>query len=134
MRHRVYFHLVWTTQDRMPLIDEDRARCLRRLVPAIAREAGAHLLGLGVVTTHLHVLVRVPPGFDCGRFVGRTKSVSALLARRDRLGDPSRPRRWVEGYSVTSVGPGEVERVLQYVLGQSRRHPREAIGGPGNVD
>ncbi len=127
MYYRVCFHIVWTTLDRMPTIDFERAACLRRILPTAARENGGQLLGIGIVQTHLHVLVRATPRFDCARFVGRAKSVSSLLSRREGLGDPDRPLRWATGYSVTSVGPNEVGRIRQYVLGQARRHPEEAI-------
>ena len=133
MLHRIFVHLVWTTLERCPLIDADRAACLERLLPVVAREESARLHGVGIVSTHLHILLRVHPRFDAARFVQRAKSVSALICRREEIGDPQRPLRWAKGYSITSVSPGAVRRVLRYLHDQPAHHPQEAIARGGHA-
>ena len=61
MRHRIYFHIVWTTRHRAPLLDAGLARFLCRFLRQVAREEQAHLLEIGMVMTHLHVLARAHP-------------------------------------------------------------------------
>lgn len=133
MLHRLSVHLVWTTRERVPIIDADRAACLERLLPTIAREEWARMYGIGIVSTHLHLLLRVHPRFDAARFVRRAKSVSALVSRREQIGDPQLPLRWAKGYSITSVSPDSVPRVLQYLANQPAHHPMEAIVRGGQV-
>jgi REP element-mobilizing transposase RayT len=127
MLHRLFLHIVWTTLERRPLLDTERAGCLERLLPQVAGQEAARLIGVGVVSTHIHILLRVHPLFEVSRFVRRAKSVTALICRRDELGDPARPLRWAKGYSVTSVSPGSVSQVLRYLDDQPKHHPQEAI-------
>jgi len=129
MVHRIYLHIVWTTRDRGLLLDYERARCLNRLVPSIAAQERAIVLGVGVVASHIHVMLRVHPKLDSGRFVGRVKSISALIARQEGLGDPTWLLRWGKGYSITSVGHAAIGAALRYVKSQHERHPAEAIRG-----
>ena len=61
MRHRLYVHLVWTTRERARLIDRDLARFLCGFLRAMARKERAYVLEIGMVQTHVHLLVRVHP-------------------------------------------------------------------------
>ena len=127
MVHRLYLHLVWVTRERAPLLDADRAACVERLIRVVAQQEGSTVLGVGMVSTHLHILLRVHPRFDSGRFVQRVKSIGALVSRRDGLGDPAKPLRWAKGYSMTTVGPRSVPAVLGYLRDQPVHHPLEVI-------
>jgi REP element-mobilizing transposase RayT len=114
MRHRIYLHIVWTTADREPTIDHARASFL--------------------VQTHLHVVVRIHPACVLSRLLQRWKGASAMLCRRDQIGDPTRPLRWAKGCSVTSVGPRALPAVMAYVENQPMHHPRDAIVEPAILD
>lgn len=127
MRHAIYLHIVWTTLGRQPLIDHERELLLRRYLRNIAREERAFILGLGMVSTHLHVLLRVHPACRLSRLMQRWKGGSAFLCKRDGVGDPVQPLRWAKGYSVTSVGPRALPAVLRYIADQPHRHPAERI-------
>ncbi len=48
MRHRLYYHLVWTTKDREPLIDASVARFLCKFLRAIAVEERGRVLEIGM--------------------------------------------------------------------------------------
>jgi REP element-mobilizing transposase RayT len=65
MRHRLYAHVVWTTRDRAPLLDARMARFLWRFLRDVARQERAVVLGLGLVRTHVHLLLRLHPTTRC---------------------------------------------------------------------
>jgi REP element-mobilizing transposase RayT len=127
MRHRIFLHIVWTTLGRDPLIDHQRATFLRRHLRNVARAERAMVLRAGIVTTHLHLVVRIHPACTLSRLLQRWKGGSAMLCRRDQIGDPARPLRWAKGSSVVSVGPQALDAVLAYVADQPAHHPAEAI-------
>ncbi len=129
MRHRLYVHLTWTTRDRAPLITAALARFLSGFLPAIAAKERATLLALGMVTTHVHLLLRLDPATDIARLVQRLKGGSALLANRDGHAGEHRALRWAKGYNLESVSPRVVPDVGNYVLRQALRHPDQAIAG-----
>jgi REP element-mobilizing transposase RayT len=127
MRHAIYLHIVWTTLGRDRLIDAARASFLRRHLRNVAREELAAVLAIGMVSTHLHLLFRVHPACPPSRLVQRWKGGSAMLCRRDTIGNPRQPLRWARGYSVTSVHPRSTSEVKLYLSRQAMHHPHEAI-------
>ncbi|MFN2317436.1 MAG: IS200/IS605 family transposase [Gemmatimonadales bacterium] len=133
MRHAIYLHIVWTTLGRAPLIDHEREHLLRRYLRHIAREERAIILELGMVSTHLHLLLRVHPACRISRLLQRWKGGSAFLSKRDGVGNSARPLRWAKGYSVTSVGPRALPAVLRYITDQPERHPSDRITAPDVV-
>jgi len=127
MRHRAYYHIVWTTRNRLPLIDAARAAFLTEFLPRLAGHERAQVLHIGMVSTHVHILLRAHPTCSVPRLVMRWKSLSALLTRRQQIGDDERALRWAGGYSVTTVSPGHLELVRRYLDDQPNHHPHEAI-------
>ena len=86
MRHRIYYHIVWTTRGRAPLIDAGLATFLCRFLRQMAREERAHVLEIGMVTTHVHVLARAHPMADIARLLQRLKGASSAVAELDPHG------------------------------------------------
>lgn len=127
MRHRAYYHIVWTTRNRLPLIDAPRAAFLSEFLPRLASHERAQVLHIGLVSTHVHFLLRAHPACSVPRLGMRWKSLSALLIRRQEIGDEERSLRWAGGYSVTTVSPGHLELVRRYLDDQPNHHPLEAI-------
>ena len=126
MHCEIFLHVVWTTRDRAELIDAARARWLQRELPRIAQRENAQVLELGVVSTHLHLLLRIQSTTSLPRLLQLLKGGSA---HGINSGTASRPAdlRWAKGYSVRSVGPAELERIANYIRNQPRHHPAEAI-------
>jgi putative transposase len=129
MRDRLFVHIVWTTRDRAPLVDAPTAGFLEHLFPITCRQERANLLALGMVQTHVHMLVRLHPTTQIPRLLQRLKGGSAVLAGREGLPLHGRPLRWAKGYGIASVSPQQLSSVFGYVRDQARRHPTEAIPG-----
>ena len=128
MHHQLLVHIVWTTRDRQPTIDRPRAEYLWKHLPIIARQERARVLELGIVTTHLHLLVRLHPSTVIPRLLQRMKGGTATLINRGApLQDPA--LRWAKGYSVISVSPRQRGVAAAYVRHQHTHHPDEAIPG-----
>jgi REP element-mobilizing transposase RayT len=82
--HHLYYHLTWTTRGRDRLIDAGLANFLCRYLRAVARQERAHVLEVGMVATHVHVLLRAHPTTDLTRLVQRAKGGSSALAGSHR--------------------------------------------------
>ncbi len=128
MYHQLLVHIVWTTRDRRPTIDQPRAAYLWEHLPIIARQERARLLELGIVATHLHLLVRLHPSTVIPRLLQRMKGGTATVINRHVASlEPS--LRWAKGYSVISVSPRQRGMAAAYVRHQPTHHPSEAIPG-----
>jgi REP element-mobilizing transposase RayT len=128
MHHRLLLHLVWTTRYRERSIDARRATMLVGLLRDVARQERCLVIACGIVSTHLHLLVGVHHSTHLPTMLQRMKGGTAHELNR---ADPQhrRPLRWARGYSATTVSPGAVDRVAEYVRNQAKRHPDEAIPG-----
>ena len=129
MRHRLYCHVVWTTRDRQRLIDNSLAAFLCRFLRDVARQERAHILEIGMVATHVHLLVRVDPTTSISRLLQRLKGGSSAVADKERHSTNGRSLKWTKGYSIESVSPRALEAVRQYLRQQSIHHAQEAIPG-----
>ena len=123
MRHRLFYHLVWTTRDRAALIDLDGARFLCRVLRPLAQEHRAEILEIGMVSTHLHLLIRATPQADLPKLVGRLKGVTSRVAKQEAIA----PLSWADGYDLETVSPAEEMKIRHYLRAQPFRHPTEAI-------
>lgn len=127
----LYALLTWTTRDRAPLIDAAGSRFLRRFLPQAAELQRAHVIEMGIVADHVHLLIHLDAHMDVPRLVQRLKGASARIANRDRVLGSTR-LRWARGYDLRSVSPRAVPAARAYLARQSLRHPQAAIeGSPG---
>ena len=134
MFHRLYVHLVWTTRDRLPLLNAELAQFLPPLLRNIARQEKVHILELGMVATHVHVLVRLHPTTRISRLLQRLKGGSARLANDQLHLTGANRLRWDAGYSIHSISPRSIDRVREYLRRQADHHPEARIEGwPGDT-
>jgi len=129
MRSRLFYHIIWTTRGRQPALGDGAARFLDRYLRAVARQERSRVIALGIVATHVHVLVETHPTTPLPRLVQRFKGGSSVLINREGHAGNGRVVRWAKGYTIHTVGPRGLEPARAYVLGQESRHPAERIVG-----
>ena len=125
MRHRCFAHLTWTTRDRARMVDAEAAALLTEMLRRIAGEERTELLAVGIVSTHIHALIRFRPTTELPRLLQRLKGSTAALLHRDhgiRI-------RWAEGYNIETLSSRSLGAVAAYVEQQAQHHPDEAIHG-----
>lgn len=122
----LFAHVTWTTWGRLPLIGASELRFLHRFLPATCERHGVELLELGVVSTHLHMVVRLPPTLHIPRLLQSLKGASARAVNRDPEVSKT-GLRWARSYDLRSVGPRDLAAAIAYVRSQPRRHPDLAI-------
>jgi putative transposase len=128
MHHEIFFHVVWTTRNRTRSIDSARAAYLQEHLPIIGRSERCQVMELGVVSTHLHLLIRVHPTTALPRLLQRFKGGTAHGINKGSASKRT-DLRWAKGYSIRSVGTAELERIVAYIRNQPHHHPEEAIVG-----
>jgi REP element-mobilizing transposase RayT len=128
MRGRLFFHIVWTTRRRVRILDAPAALFLERYLRAVARQERARVLALGVVASHVHVLVETHAMTSIPRLVQRFKGGSSVLINREgHLAHAAKTLRWAKGYAVHTVGRPGLDAARAYVRSQGDRHPEERI-------
>ena len=123
---KLYAHLSWTTDGRLPMIGLSEEEFLRRFLPVEAGRHGVKVTALGIVADHLHLIVCLPSVINVPVLVQSLKGASARIANKD----PTISRKgikWAKGYDLRSVSPGNLSRAVEYVRHQAERHPARAI-------
>src|SRR5437762_13955487 len=131
MIDRIYCHVVWATRHRAPLIDAGLARFLCTFLRGVATQESARILEIGMVRTHLHLLVRIRPTTDVSRLLQRLKGGSAAIAGKERRAAAGVPLKWDKGYSSHSWGMRGLAAVRAYLRAERLHYPDQVTAGWG---
>ncbi|HYW06613.1 MAG TPA: IS200/IS605 family transposase [Longimicrobium sp.] len=116
----LYFHLVWATVDRAPMITPELRGNVYAAIGAQSKKTATELLAVGGMPDHIHVLVRLPPTLAVAELASRLKGASSYVARRAAHGSPA--FGWQRGYGAFTVSRSVVPHVRAYVLNQEHHH------------
>lgn len=123
--HQLYYHFIWATHDRQPLlVAELRPDLLRIQAEEIAHRGGI-LIRQNCVADHMHLLVRLTPNILVSDFIGQVKG--AACYRFNREVNPKIRLKWQEGYAVLTLREAEVEKVARYIDNQERLHQQRKL-------
>lgn len=122
---QLYYHLVWATKERRPLITVDLEPKLHRYLRGKGLDNGGIVHAVGGLEEHVHVVVSVPPRIAVATYVGQLKGASShwvnhVYKHPDYF-------QWQEGYGAMSFGKKALPRIVDYVLNQRERHNEKRI-------
>jgi REP-associated tyrosine transposase len=116
------YHVVYSTKNRVPLIDDDLREPLYAYIGGIIRGQGGILLEIGGVPDHVHLLAKFRTDIAVSVMVQKIKGKSSkwvndTSARRGRF-------EWQEGYGAFSVSESLVPKVRKYIRTQEEHHKK----------
>jgi putative transposase len=76
---RLYYHFIWGTRLREPVIDERRIETIERAIRLVSNEVHAIPHAIGMMRDHVHVAISVPPKISISAFAQRLKGDSSRL-------------------------------------------------------
>lgn len=121
---QLYYHLVWTTKGRRPLLAGDREPVIYDFLRAKACGLGGFVYALNGTEDHVHLVVSIPPRLSLADFVGQVKRVAA--AQFNRLG--SHPLLdWQEEYGAFTFDGKRLPNVIDYVTRQKEHHAARTL-------
>ena len=97
---RLFYHIVWVTAGRQPLIAPDWQEVLHNVIAAKAAALGAMVHAVGGIEDHVHLAVSAPPTVMLATFIGQIKGASSHFANRE-LGLAARVRHREPGQQAT---------------------------------
>ncbi len=127
---RLFYHAIWSTKDRQPLIDPTWESDLYGYLwgKATALECIPH--AINGMPDHIHVVISIPPRFSISTVIGRLKGASS---RHINAIQPGVCFAWQEEYSVFSISESALEKVIGYVRGQKQHHAENKLVGISEV-
>jgi REP element-mobilizing transposase RayT len=120
---RLFYHFVWTTQDRQPWITPDIEPHLYRWLYNEAKKMYCPFFYIGGDPVHVHVLTALRPSVAPADFMHQLKGSSSRFISLEF----KRPFVWQKGYGVLSVNEDGIDTVKAYVLGQKEHHTRNNL-------
>jgi putative transposase len=123
---RFYYHLVWSTKSRLPLIDEVADRAIRDSLMLTSEEMALIPHAIGLMPDHVHFAVTIPPKLAVSEVVRRLKGGSSHAVNVAR-GMPNERFAWQPEYGALTLGEKSMPRLIEYVRNQRKHHSDHAL-------
>ena len=122
---RLFYHIVWATKEREPLITQGLEAELYGYLRGKADSLGSIVHAIGGVDDHVHIVASISPKLAMADFVRHLKGSSSH--HMNHL--PGAPGNfgWQRGYGVISLGQRQLERAIDYACNQKEHHRQGTI-------
>ncbi len=117
---RLYYHLIWSTKNRLPLITPEIETGLISYILRKASETGSYILAINAFNDHLHQVVAIPPELSIAQYVKLIKGSSSHYVNYTIK--PEFTFAWQRGYGVLSMGEKQLQIAKEYVNNQKEHH------------
>jgi len=117
---KLYYHLVFSTKDRLPLLTPDIAPRIHEYLGGLMREIGGSSIITGGAEDHVHILGEIAKTLAVADALRKVKSGSSKWIKE---AFPSLQHfAWQEGYGAFTISESGIKRVKGYILQQPKRH------------
>jgi putative transposase len=121
---QIYVHLVFSTKDRMPYLQEKRIREeLHDYLGGTCNELGCPIIRVGGTPDHVHLLCRLGRTLSVAQLIMELKRESSKWTKLKGLAD----FYWQNGYGAFSVSPSHVNALCSYIETQEEHHKTETF-------
>ena len=120
---RLFYHFVWTTKNRDPILLAETETLVHRCLYAEAKKLFSPLCIVGGIQDHIHVLIALRPAVSPANGVKQLKGSSSHLVTQTLKS----PFEWQEGYGVFSVSEKDLKSVIHYIHNQKEHHAQNTI-------
>ena len=118
-------HVIFSTKDRKPIIDDEVKPRLLGYINGIANENNAKVLSLNAMPDHLHMLWELPPKLSLSDLMRVLKTNSSRWVHE--TWGPKKEFAWQTGYGAFSVSRSNVPAVANYIETQEAHHRKRTF-------
>lgn len=122
---RTYYHLVWATYQRAPLLQPALEGRLFAYLTKRAEAMGVHVYAIGGRYDHLHLVVSIPPSLPVAEVVRQLKASSSRHINQN-AGLAER-FQWERGYGALTLGERQRAQVEAYVRQHEEHHSQQDV-------
>ncbi|HEX4412956.1 MAG TPA: IS200/IS605 family transposase [Lacipirellulaceae bacterium] len=117
---KLYYHIVFSTKHRKPLITDVIELELHKYINGIIRNIEGTCIEINGTTDHLHILAIIPPKTSI------SDALRSIKAGSSKWIHESKPTlasfTWQDGFAAFTVSASQVESVRNYVRNQKSHH------------
>ena len=115
-----YYHCVFSTKGRRPVLTPEIRARLWPYMGGIARKHNIKAIEVGGVSDHVHMLISLPPTLPICTALQYIKGESSKWIH-DTF-PHSREFAWQKEYAAMSVSASSLDRVIRYIRNQEAHH------------
>ena len=120
---QLFYHLVWSTKNRRPLLTPEIEPVIYGYLRAKATGLEATVFALNGVEDHVHMVVSIPPKVAVAKFIGQIKAVASTRYNQSGIGEAT--FAWQEEYGVFSFDGKRLPNYIAYVERQKEHHAND---------
>ena len=117
-----YYHCIFSTKERRPLINPALAERLWPFMGGIARNNNMKAIEIGGVADHVHLLISLPSTLAIAKAMQLIKGGSSKWVH-DTFPE-HRLFAWQVKYGAFSVSVSQLENIIGYIKGQEAHHKK----------
>ncbi len=117
-RWRLFYHVVWATKDRKPLITLEREGLVHHRLRQEAERLDIIVHAIGGIDDHVHMAVSIPPTISIADALHRIKGASSRAINGEFGGG----FHWQPNYNIDSFSERHLDRVVGYIRNQRQHH------------
>src|SRR5688572_1250152 len=121
-----YYHIVWATKHRQPLIIPDIEPLIISTIKRKSQSLECPVYAINGIEDHIHVAVTIVPKVSVAEWVRQVKGLSTRETNA-HFPDAETSFQWQTGYSVHTVGKKALPFVVGYIRKQKEHHKKNTI-------
>jgi len=122
---KLYYHFIWSTKERLPLIDPAFEPDLYRAIAAKVQKFDGFVHAIGGMQDHVHLAVSVPPKLAPASFIGEVKGNASHFI--NHVTRPGVAFYWQDEYGVLTFGEKNLPAVVRYIQNQKKHHSESTL-------
>jgi putative transposase len=119
---KLFYHLVWATKNREPMIGPDEEAVIRRSLKLTFADLDVIPHAVGMMPDHIQVVVSAPPKISPAELVRRMKGASSRAINEQIARWEQASFTWQREYGVHSFGAQALPTIIAYVTNQPAHH------------
>lgn len=118
--HKLNYHIVFGTKNRMPTIVVAHDRELYAYIYGIIKQLDGHVHHINGISDHVHILTSLPPTIAVSDAVKTIKQSSSIWLKAN----PNFPlwNGWAESFAALTYSSDQIEIVKKYIINQKEHH------------
>ena len=117
---KLYYHFIWATKDRLPLIEPAFEPDLYRAIAAKVQKMDGFLHAVGGTQDHIHLAVSILPKLAPATFIGEVKGNASHFI--NHIAKPDLAFYWQDEFGVLTFGEKNLPAVVRYIQNQKKHH------------
>jgi REP-associated tyrosine transposase len=117
---KIYVHLIFSTKNRQPLLDEDIRTELTSYIGGVLKNLDCQPIEIGGTKDHVHILCCLSKNLALSKLIEEIKTSSSkwVKAKESTLAQ----FHWQNGYGAFSVSQSHLNAVVRYIRQQEEHH------------